>query len=70
VTLIAAAISPWERWRDCDLAFFHLSPRAGRGRESEANEGEGAHPRFSVPLFCARRRGPLTPTLSPHAGAV
>ena len=25
---------------------IHLSPRAGRGRESEANEGEGASPRF------------------------
>jgi hypothetical protein len=25
---------------------FHLSPRAGRGRVSGANEGEGALPRF------------------------
>ena len=26
--------------------FFHLSPRAGRGRASVASEGEGASPRF------------------------
>ena len=28
------------------ICFFHLSPRAGRGRVSEASEGEGASPRF------------------------
>ena len=48
---------------------FHLSPRAGRGRASEAREGEGALPRilsFAATLTLAGT--PPHPTLSPHAG--
>ncbi len=42
---------------------LHLSPCAGRGRESEATEGERALPQVWV-----KRQGPLILTFSPRAG--
>src|SRR5580692_5046682 len=47
---------------------FNLSPRAGRGRVSEANEGEGASPRFLSAASLRPAERPPHPTLSPHAG--
>ena len=57
---------------------FTSPRRAGRGRGSEATEGEGASPRLAMParrqrrryfpVSRAQRRGPLTPTLSPRGG--
>src|SRR3984893_7141375 len=50
-----------ERRCPSDAVLNLRTPIRRIGYVSEANEGEGASPRFWAPQFCAQRRGPLTP---------
>ena len=59
-------VSPSSRCCGCPI---YLSRRAGRGRVSEASEGEGPLRGFELrKIVSAQRRGPLIPSFSPQAG--